>query len=113
MVWESEARDEALNSTSAGLMMDLIESVVQSVMSERFDDITSKADAPYLYGSFGFGKLCEAIEGADANVALKEDNILGGFKAFVTELERMKRYGLTEAEVGRDFKLYTCASPQV
>ena len=101
MVWESEARDEALNSTSAGLMMDLIESVVQSVMSERFDDITSKADAPYLYGSFGFGKLGEVIEGADANVALKEDNILGGFKAFVTELERMKRYGLTEAEVGR------------
>ena len=101
MVWESEARDEALNSTSAGLMMDLIESVVQSVMSERFDDITSKADAPYLYGSFGFGKLCEAIEGADGNVGLKEDNILGGFKAFVTELERMKRYGLTEAEVGR------------
>ena len=70
-------------------------------MSERFDDITSKADAPYLYGSFGFGKLCEVIEGADANVALKEDNILGGFKAFVTELERMKRYGLTEAEVDR------------
>ena len=101
MVWESEARDEALNSTPAGMMMDLVESVVQSVMSERFDDITSKADAPYLYGSFGFGKLCEAIEGADANVGLKEDNILGGFKAFVTEIERMKRYGLTEGEVTR------------
>ena len=101
MVWETEARDEALNSTPAGMMMDLVESVVQSVMSERFDDITSKADAPYLYGSFGFGKLCEAIEGADANVGLKEDNILGGFKAFVTEIERMKRYGLTEGEVTR------------
>lgn len=101
MVWESEARDEAMNSTAAGMMMDLVESVVQAVMSERFDDITSKADAPYLYGSFGFGKLCEAIEGADANVGLKEDNILGGFKAFVTEIERMKRYGLTEGEVTR------------
>ena len=101
MVWESEARDEALNSTPAGMMLDLVESVVQSVMSERFDDITSKADAPYLYGSFGFGKLCEAIEGTDANVGLKEDNILGGFKAFVTEVERMKRYGLTEGEVTR------------
>ena len=101
MVWESEARDEALNATVSGLMMDLVESVVQSVMSERFDDITSKADSPYLYGSFGFGKLCEAIEGADGNVGLKEDNILGGFKAFVTELERMKRYGLTDAEVSR------------
>ena len=101
MVWETEARDEALNSTPAGMMMDLVESVVQAVMSERFDDITSKADAPYLYGSFGFGKLCEAIEGADANVGLKEDNILGGFKAFVTEIERMKRYGLNEGEVTR------------
>ena len=101
MVWESEARDEAINSTPAGMMLDLVESVVQSVMSERFDDITSKADAPYLSGSFGFGKLCEAIEGVDANVSLKEDNLLGGFKAFVTEVERMKRYGLTEGEVTR------------
>ena len=101
MVWESAARDEALNSTPVGLMTDLIESVVQTVMSERFNDITSSADAPYLYGSFGFGKLCEAIEGTDANVALKEDNILGGFKAFVTEVERLKRYGLTEGEVTR------------
>ena len=101
MVWESEARDEAINSTPAGMMLDLVESVVQSVMSERFDDITSKADAPYLSGSFGFGKLCEAIEGVDANVSLKEDNLLGGFKAFLTEVERMKRYGLTESEVTR------------
>ena len=101
MVWESEARDEALNSTAAGLMVDLIESVVQMVMSERFNDITSKADAPFLYGSFGIGKLCEAIEGNDGSVGLKEDNILGGFKAFVTELERMKRFGFTEGEITR------------
>ena len=101
VLWESEARDEALNSTPVGLMSDLIEDVIQVAMSERFGDITSKADAPYLSGSFGFGRLCEAIEGIDANVALKEDNILGGFKAFMTEVEKLKRYGLTEGEVSR------------
>ncbi len=101
LIWESEARDEALNSTAAGLMVDLIESVIQGVMSERFNDITSKADSPFLYGSFGIGKLCEAIEGRDGSVSLKEDNILGGFKAFVTELERMKRFGFSEGEVSR------------
>ena len=36
-----------------------------------------------------------------ADVALKEDNILGGFKAFYTELERMKRFGFSDDEVNR------------
>ena len=70
-------------------------------MSERFNDITSKADAPYLAGNFGIGNLCESTEATMANVSLKEDNILGGFKSFITEVEKMKRFGFTEAEVNR------------
>ncbi len=101
MLWETEARDEAINSTASGLMVDLIEDIIQVAMSERFNDITSKADAPFLGGSFGFGKLCEAFEATDAGVSLKEDNIIGGYKAFLTEVERFKRYGLTEGEVTR------------
>ena len=45
--------------------------------------------------------IYEDIEAEMADVALKEDNILGGFKAFYTELERMKRFGFSDDEVNR------------
>ncbi len=101
VLWESDATPEEFNSTPQGLMMDLIKSVISSVMSERFDDITSRADAPFLYGSFSIGNICEATEAVTGSVSLKSDSILGGFKDFYTEIERLKRYGMSEAEVGR------------
>ena len=101
ILWESDARDEALNSTPAGFSMDLIETMVSNVMSERLTDITSKADAPFLQGMFGIGKLCEDFEAVMGRVALKEDNILGGFKSFLVELQKMSRFGFSEGEVTR------------
>lgn len=101
VLWESEAQPEEINSTPVGLMTGLLKDIMSSVMSERFNDITSKADAPYLAGNFGIGNLCESTEATMANVSLKEDNILGGFKSFITEVEKMKRFGFTEAEVNR------------
>ncbi|MCR5463823.1 MAG: insulinase family protein [Bacteroidales bacterium] len=101
ILWESDARDEALNSTPAGFSMDLIETIVSNVMSERLTDITSKADAPFLQGMFGIGKLCEDFEAVMGRVALKEDNILDGFKSFLIELQKMSRFGFSEGEVTR------------
>jgi zinc protease len=101
LLWEGDARDEALNSTTAGFSIDLIEDLISTVMSERFNDLTSKADAPFLAAAFGIGKLCEAFEGVQGMVSLKENNIPGGFTTFFTELEKMKRFGFSEGEVTR------------
>ena len=101
LYWEGDARDEAMNSTTAGFSIDLLEDIISMVMSERFNDITSKADAPFLAAGFGMGKLCEAFEGVQGMVSLKENNIPGGFASFYTEIEKMKRFGFTEGEVTR------------
>ncbi|MBR5661745.1 MAG: insulinase family protein [Bacteroidales bacterium] len=101
LLWESDARDEAINSTAAGYSLDLIENLITSVMSERFNDITSKADSPFLSGGFGIGKLCEAFEAVFGQVSLREENILEGYRAYLTELEKMARYGFSDAEVTR------------
>ncbi|MBQ6253639.1 MAG: insulinase family protein [Bacteroidales bacterium] len=101
LLWISDARDEAMNSTPTGYSLDLIETIVSTVMSERFNDVTAKADAPYLQGVFGIGKVCEAFEAVMGQVALKEDNIAGGFKDFLIEIEKMSRHGFSDAEVGR------------
>ena len=102
MIWHSEATPEDYNATIVGQMEDLLKVLVQLVMSERFADIVSKPDSPYLAGGFSIGDLLyEDIEAVTGQVALKEDNILPGFKAFYTELERMKRFGLNDDEVNR------------
>ncbi len=102
MIWHSEATPEIYNSTILGPTNDLIKVLVQLVMQERFADIVSKPDSPYLAASLSVGSLnYEDIDAVTGGVALKEDNIMGGFKAFYTELERMKRFGFGDDEVNR------------
>ena len=102
IMWHSEALPESINATTTGLLTDMLEDLISQVASERFADITSKPGSPYLNGSFGFGDLIyEDIEATMADVGLREDNILGGFKDFYTEIQRLFRYGISDAEFNR------------
>ena len=102
LIWHSEAMPESANATVLGKATDLIEEVLAMVMRERFSDITSKPDSPYLNGSFGISDfIYEDIEAVMGDVSLREENILEGFRAYYTELLRLKRYGITDAEFKR------------
>jgi zinc protease len=102
IMWHSEALPESINATATGVLTDLVEGIVAQVASERFTDITSKPGSPYLNGSFGFEDLIyEDIEAVIGQVALREDNILGGFKDYYTEILRLFRYGISDAEFNR------------
>ncbi|MBO4339878.1 MAG: insulinase family protein [Bacteroidales bacterium] len=102
LIWHSEASPESVNATMFGQVTDLLKNVLSSVMSERFNDITSKSGSSYLGGSFGISSLIyEDIDAVMGDVRLREDNILGGFRDFYTELVRLKRYGITDAEFNR------------
>lgn len=98
---QSEAMPEEMNATAMGLMDDLLKGLITTAMSERLSEVTSSASAPFLDGFVGFELLCESVEATEGVVVLKDDNILDGFKAFWTEVERLKRYGLTSAEIAR------------
>ena len=102
LIWHSEAMPESVKGTALGQVTDLLENVIRMVMRERFNDITSKPGSAYLSGSFGVSDLIyEDIEAVMGDVTLREDNILGGFKDFYTELVRLQRYGITDAEFQR------------
>ncbi|MBR6306011.1 MAG: insulinase family protein [Bacteroidales bacterium] len=100
--WHSEAAPEAINATMFGKVNDLVKSIISRVMSERFNDITSNPSSPYLNGFFGFSSLIyEDIDTQMGGVDLREDNILGGFRDFYTELVRLQKYGISDAEYDR------------
>ncbi len=101
IMWRAEATPEAYNSTDIGFLSKLSETVVALIMSERFNQITSKVGAPFIGAYFSSGRLCETCEVSEGQVSFKDGEYQTAFKAFLTEIERMKRYGFTQSELQR------------
>ena len=49
MLWKRPARPEELNSTDAGMFLDLLNTYIAVIMYERFSDITSQPDVVNAY----------------------------------------------------------------
>ena len=99
--WRSQATPEELNSTPVGLLTDLVEDIVSIAMNERFEDIAAKPDAPFINGGFGVGNLCETADVVIAQAACKDGEALNALSASLLEAEKLRRFGLTDAEIER------------
>ena len=101
VMWKSEPMPKELMNTDVAFMMDIIKTYVRMIMHERFTDITSQPDAPFLGGSFYISSLCNSCDATTGSVSFKEGDAINAFTAFMTELEKMKRFGFTDGEVQR------------
>lgn len=101
IIWRFPAHPETLNSTLQGYVYSSLQSLAGSIMNERFEDISSKADAPFLNANYGMGKLCESTEVAEAGVEFKDGEYEKALTALYLEIEKMRRYGFSDAELER------------
>ena len=101
VMWKSEPMPKELMNTDVAFMMDIIKTYIRLIMRERFTDITSQPDAPFLGGSFYISNLCNSCDATEGSVSFKEGDAINAFTAFMTELEKMKRFGFTDGEVQR------------
>ena len=101
VLWKSEPMPKEFMNTDIAFMTDIIKSYVRLIMSERFNDICSKPDAPFLGASLGIGNLCNSCDAVFGNVSFKEGDAVNAFTSFMTEVEKMKRFGFTDGEVQR------------
>ena len=91
----------ALNNTDLAYQIDMASMFLRVIMGERFSDITARPDAPFLDAGFSVSKLCNTCESTAGSVSFKDGDAINAFKAYLTEIERLKRYGFTESEVAR------------
>ena len=91
----------AFNNTDQAYIFDLVKAYISNIMNERFSDITARPDAPFLSAGFGVGKLCNTCEATSGSVNFKDGDAIPAFTAFMTEVEKLKRYGFTDSEVLR------------
>ncbi len=99
--WKNEAMPEQYNSTVQGKLNDLLKMIVSSVMTERLDDIAAKPDAPFTSAAFAIGNMCETMEVDMGQISCHEGESVEAFKAFLTEIEKMVKFGFTSDEISR------------
>lgn len=96
-----EPTPKAIKGTDIGFFEDILKSIISGVMYERFNDIASKADAPFLGASLGIGNLCAYCEAIEGQLVCDNSKTLEACKAFLTEIEKAKRFGFTDDEINR------------
>ena len=101
VMWKGEPLPEELNSTDIGFTMETVKFLIGTIMSERFNDITARPDAPFLNASLGIGGICETCEVVMGRISCRNGEGISSFKAYMTEVEKMKRYGFSDDEVNR------------
>ncbi|MBN2484397.1 MAG: insulinase family protein [Bacteroidales bacterium] len=80
-------------------------SIFAAMLNDRLEEISKKADAPFLYAYGYYGKLwVRPREAFQVSMYAKQDRIADALTVCLTENERVKRYGFTEAELERNKK---------
>lgn len=101
MLWKSEALPVEYNNTIVGLSSSLLKNLFESAMNERLQDLAAKPEARFTSAGFSIGNICESTEAVMAQASMKEGAALDALTELYTEIERMKRYGFTDAEYER------------
>ena len=101
VIWKTEPLPKELRNTDMAYLESLVKTYIRLVMRERFSDIASKPDSPFLGASFTIGGLCNTSDAVFGSVSFKDGEAITAFEAYMTELEKMKRFGFTEGEVRR------------
>jgi len=101
VLWKIDPMPKEFRNTDMAYFDSVIKAYIRLIMSERFSDISSRPNAPFLSASFGLGGLCNTSDAIFGNVAFRDGDAVPAFTAYMTELEKMKRFGFTDGEVKR------------
>lgn len=92
---------ETITKNAADLRNKLIEGLYNQMLSSRFSELSKQADPPFLYAGSSISGFMAGLSVASSSVMSKPGELEKGFKATLTEVERVKRFGFTDTELAR------------
>ena len=101
LLWKREPMPKEFNNTDVAFMAEMVKRYVRQIMAERFADIAADPASPFIQAGLYFYPICNECDATRAQVLFKEGNMAPALKAFMLEVEKMKQFGFTEAEVQR------------
>ena len=82
-------------------MIDMFKSFIAGMMNDRFQEIAQKPDAPFLGANLSFSPITTSVDAMYFSAQGRDGESARAFEALMTEVEKMQRYGFTEAELER------------
>src|SRR5690606_8391048 len=83
----------------------LVRNLFASMLSQRMQELMQREDPPFLYAANTFGSIAHGYEYYNAYAYVAREGVEPAVNARVTEKERARQYGFTEAELDRTKKM--------
>ena len=84
-----------------GYAIGVINSLISTMIGNRFDEITQQADAPFVGAYAYYGELVKSKDAFQLLAVPKEGKEMEGLNALLLEAEKIKRFGFTNSELER------------
>ncbi len=84
-----------------GYFFSTINSLISSMIGNRFEEITQQANAPFVAAYAGYGELVKSEDAFQMLAIPKEGKELDGLNALLIEAQKIKRFGFTNSELER------------
>lgn len=80
---------------------DMVEQLYSQMFNQRLDELTRKADPPFLFAFGGGGRFVRSKDMYSLGAGVKPEAIARGLDAVLTEAARVRKHGFTETELER------------
>ncbi|MBM4186152.1 MAG: insulinase family protein [Gemmatimonadetes bacterium] len=94
-------RPRRVDPTVAGYRRSLIAGLYSRMLNQRLDELTQRANPPFIGAGGGEGALVRTVETFSLAAAVADTGISRGLEAVLTEVERVRRHGFTAGEFDR------------
>ena len=92
---------EKKSGTLSEYRNDMLRSLYTSMLGVRLRELTQKENPPFIYAFAGFGSYAKNYNSFSIQGSTGTQDVKKGIDAALTELERVKRFGFTAAELDR------------
>ena len=89
------------SSTIGDYREDLIEQMYTSMLNQRLQELTQKENPPFIFASSNFQTFARGYQAFNVFAGVGTGDINKGLNAVAEEIERVKRFGFTAAELDR------------
>ncbi|MDR1591604.1 MAG: insulinase family protein [Prevotellaceae bacterium] len=101
MEFKHQPLPDDLKLSLHGYKKSVIDNLISTLFSYRFNEITMQADASFIAAYAGYSSLFKANDAFQAIVIPKDGKEKQAFSDLLTQLEKADRYGFTNAELER------------